>query len=329
MRAQVTGFAIIGVLAIIAISGLVWLAHTPMVSQTRNDTSIVALQTCIETKASTDIQEVGLAGGVDPTVSNALSRSVNGQPIRWGIRAYPKGSSFGPNNQLGFPTDGSVSTGVVFFPRWTSNYVGTPTSETLTRLVTRDVAGSCGGNQLSVTDVIFSENDVTIKATEQLPGHGPQHVTVKLDVPIKRYSEAMLSLLSKEAADPTFRVSLAGRGSDYTTSLSRAPDGKNEILTLTSDRPEVNGQPFVYRALIENRPPVFLLASGKQVSDLLSCNSATNTANTPPAGKLIDPDDLDTAQTVKLGPLTSPHCSSTGQNTYEITSSGTTYEVLA
>lgn len=325
MKAQVTAFAIIGILVVLAIGGLMWLAHLPAVKQSRAGTSTLDLENCIETKAASDIQQVGLDGGVGPSANPVLSGTVQGQSgsVRYGILARSPGDPIGPTENLGFTIGVGRSTGFLVFPRFDSNLVGPSTSSTITSLIESD-AQSCSSG-LTITGVTFSENDVTITGVERSVGRSPQDVTVKLSVPIKRYSEAMFALLSKEAADPTFRVSTASPGSDYSTQLVGTPGG-NEMLILTSDRPELNGQPFVYRSIIANRPPVFVLpASGPHdtVAGTLSCDLTTQTVNALPADvTLVDPDDLDQLGTP---PITTTTCTGgSGGTTYIIHSSGRT-----
>ena len=300
MRAQVTGFAIVGILLLIAILGFMWIsAPSPTPGPSNGPT--LGLENCIENEMNGAIREVGLNGGVPSTFGGL-------EPI--GAAAGPLGLSSTITTSISLnPTTPSIQrhepdqrTANNYFYAFEHAPAGSTigsASDTFTEAITSAVETGCGDEveDLSVSSISFSDTGTTIRARVVEEGRSPRDVSVTVPIPVRRYHQALHHALRRENREPTFLM----RGGSTTEFriASAAMANDDTLVMLETDRPLLGSEPFRYLTIIENRPPVYTMTIGA-LGSILSCSAGSPIIDSPydtvaglvSAGILVDPDDL-------------------------------------
>ena len=318
--AQVTVFAIIGILVIIIAAGLIWLTREGVFVGPEGRGPTLDLENCIEAEAIGQIQKVGLSGGVPDgwTIPSGLRAELGSAGAEFGLPPttrilYGLESSF----PLTVQTAGSgYRVGNVEFPL----FDGTPDSKPrtgygLTTMIKEAVEGACApaDGSVSMRLVTFSGDSTIITTNVREPGRSARDVTVTLPIPLRTYHQAVRGQLRTARTDPQAPLGRSGDGYRITT-RPNINANNDTLLILESTRPLLGAAPFRYLTIIENRPPVFLTDPSPIVCD------ADEVDGYDPSD-LIDPDPHHTARFI------AGSCDDTAGVTFGIESGGKTYTV--
>jgi hypothetical protein len=332
MKGQVTGFAIIGVLLLIAAIGLTWLAR--LEPNTTNNTLSLDLETCIENEMLLAIKQIGLNGGVPSSLPILLVAVVDAAGSLGLPETTKTSRSLNPKYpdsiELHETDDLSANNRFFAFDTDPGTTVGSASS-VFTSEITRRVA-SCENRvvELTITSISYSDTSTTLTASVIEEDRSPYEVTVNVPVPVRHYHQVLHQLLKNENTDPTFL--LASPSPDFTIRSASTNNAKNDTLVmLETDRPLLGEEPFRYLTIIENRPPVYT----EDLVGILECDdtSSPNIIKVHNSGGadtiqglidsdiLIDPDDLHDPDITG--------CTVTGVPSYRFTieSGGKTYEL--
>lgn len=316
MKGQVSGFAIVGILVIIAVAGLVWISR-PAVPGQGSGGPTLDIENCIETNALNAIRDVGRAGGMDPDDASVY-RELGANP--WGIspttsvrRALipydPGAFEYGPDENHYF--ESNDLTALNRFPRFENDPLWS-TSDVLTERIT-SLAERCApqGGTLDVQTVTYSDTSVVIRTSIAEPGRSRYEATVTLPVPIRTYHQMLRRVIQLENTDPEHSIASITVSGDYRI-FTHPHDAGHTIVIVESNRPLLGTEPFRYLTIIDNRPPVFL-------DDPTTATTCADLRTK----RLVDPDDGHTPEIT--------HCvddPNSGVVRFEITSGTETYEVV-
>ena len=288
IRGQVTGFAIAGILILIAAIGMMWLIRLDP-DPGRNGGPTLNLETCIENEMLGAIRQIGFNGGVPSSFGGLMSigtaagefgippttrSSISLNPIHTTIQKHETGSRTANNYFYAFDHIPAGST------------TGSA-SNTFTGAITRAVQDRCGGTveELSVSSVAYSDTSTTLRAQVLEEGRSPREVTISVPIPVRRYHQALHHALRRENREPTYMLRMHP-SPDFTIRTAPMNNPNNDTLVmLETDRPLIGAEPFRYLTIIENRPPVYTT----DLEAILSCDESATPSS---AGILVDPDDL-------------------------------------
>lgn len=291
MRGQVTAFAIIGVLMLIAVLSLFWISRAPN-TEPETQRPNLDLEACIEEEAGLAILEAGLIAGKsgEQRIGTAAQDLGGLSPYHttyvalyaWKPSHFPVENR--PSRQLVFDTSNPLEkTGTNRFPTFTD------VSTTTTSLIEDRVGDNCEDivQDLTVTSVTYSNENIRIEARAIEQGRSPREVTVSLPVPLRRYHEILAAAIRKDNSDPEFLFSTLTTDGFSIRILSDINNEGDSVLVLESDQPLIGSKSYLFLTIIKDRPPVFI---GTDFDALgIGCIADSVTGSAP----YFDPDDGD------------------------------------
>lgn len=293
MRGQVTAFAIIGVLMLIAVLSLFWIARAPN-TEPETQRPNLDLETCIEERAGGAILDIGLWGGrgeleigsrvIGDVVADRLGLASTDKTqvalVPWlpsPFADYP----ITPRHEL---KDGR-RTATNRFPQFSEM------SSAMTTLI-EDRVETCKPDQgdLSLTSVTYSDENIRIETRVIEQGRSPREAVVTLPIPIRTYHRILAAAVREDSINPSFRFSTLSTPGVSITTIPMENTNNDTVLVLRTDRPVIGSEPYRFLTIILERPPVFL---GERISDgTVSCANDDTVSYTGLLSQhLLDPDD--------------------------------------